>query len=482
MKKNNINWVWYTRGTIQPFRADVVFYGLKNYGYKLNINKFYSTFYININDKLWWGWSKSELFNLGNKIFWYCSIKKQKESHFNKIYNLIAKAFKASEKVRNTNLTKLSNQEIISLFKFLIKETSPAHGLLNSDVDAIDFVSERFFKLKIKEFSKKISADDLNKIYNLLANPIYDSFSKREEKQIISLAIKNKLSNNNIKKLYKDYWWTKIGWKNMRPLEQKDFITLIKQYKRKKNLKKILFINNNYLKNLKKERNQIIKKYNINKKIIYWLDFFDKYAEIHELRKEMQAKSVYSFYLLLKEISKRKKVNIDDFEWLFFNEIIDILRGKKINYDLIKKRKTAVAVYITNGFERIYNGEEVIKIKKMYIKDVYKKSTRIIKGMGVSKGRVIGIAKVCSGAAEALKKVKKNDILVCGMTLPDYIIAMRKAAAIVTNEGGITCHAAIISRELGIPCVIGTKIATQVLKDGDRVEVDANKGIIKILS
>jgi len=59
--------------------------------------------------------------------------------------------------------------------------------------------------------------------------------------------------------------------------------------------------------------------------------------------------------------------------------------------------------------------------------------------------------------------------------------AIKKASAIVTNVGGITCHAAIVSRELKIPCIIGTKIATKVLKDGDLVEVDAQKGIVKIL-
>ena len=56
---------------------------------------------------------------------------------------------------------------------------------------------------------------------------------------------------------------------------------------------------------------------------------------------------------------------------------------------------------------------------------------------------------------------------------------MKKAAAIVTDEGGITSHAAIVSRELGIPCVIGTKFATKVFKDGDLIEVDADKGIVR---
>ncbi|MBU4015196.1 phosphoenolpyruvate synthase, partial [Patescibacteria group bacterium] len=78
-------------------------------------------------------------------------------------------------------------------------------------------------------------------------------------------------------------------------------------------------------------------------------------------------------------------------------------------------------------------------------------------------------------------KMEKVDILVAGMTSPEFIIVMKKAKAIITDHGGMTSHAAIVSRELGIPAIIGTKIATQVLKDGDLVEVDADKGVVKIL-
>ncbi len=67
------------------------------------------------------------------------------------------------------------------------------------------------------------------------------------------------------------------------------------------------------------------------------------------------------------------------------------------------------------------------------------------------------------------------------MTVPDFVPAMRKAAAIVTDEGGITCHAAIIARELGKPCVIGTKFATKVFRDGDLVEVDSEVGVVRKL-
>ena len=75
----------------------------------------------------------------------------------------------------------------------------------------------------------------------------------------------------------------------------------------------------------------------------------------------------------------------------------------------------------------------------------------------------------------------KGAVVVSGMTNPQLVPYLKKASAIITDEGGLTCHAAIAARELGIPAVVGTQNATQVLKDGDLVEVDANKGVVRIL-
>ena len=92
-----------------------------------------------------------------------------------------------------------------------------------------------------------------------------------------------------------------------------------------------------------------------------------------------------------------------------------------------------------------------------------------------------------SGKCVVIKDFKKvsnfskGSILVTGMTDPNYVPLMKKAGAIVTDAGGILCHAAIVSRELKIPCVIGTKVATQVFKTGDELEVDADNGVIKIV-
>jgi len=83
---------------------------------------------------------------------------------------------------------------------------------------------------------------------------------------------------------------------------------------------------------------------------------------------------------------------------------------------------------------------------------------------------------------EDARKVEKGDILVASETTPDFLPAMRRAAAIVTDQGGITSHAAIVSRELQIPCVVGTKVATQIFKTGDYVEVDAMTGIVSFIT
>lgn len=98
----------------------------------------------------------------------------------------------------------------------------------------------------------------------------------------------------------------------------------------------------------------------------------------------------------------------------------------------------------------------------------------IVKGRTASKGIVVGKARVVLSPEEG-NTLKKGEILVTKMTTPDYMIFLHRAAAIITDEGGFTCHAAIVSRELGVPCIIGTEKATKMIKDGEMIKVDASK-------
>lgn len=101
----------------------------------------------------------------------------------------------------------------------------------------------------------------------------------------------------------------------------------------------------------------------------------------------------------------------------------------------------------------------------------------ILTGSGASPGIGTGMVKILKSPKE-IEKIKKGDVLVAPMTSPDYVPAMKKSSAIITNEGGQTSHAAIVSRELGIPCVVGTKEATKLLKDGEIVTVNGESGQI----
>ncbi|OGY53586.1 MAG: hypothetical protein A3B15_03370 [Candidatus Buchananbacteria bacterium RIFCSPLOWO2_01_FULL_45_31] len=137
-----------------------------------------------------------------------------------------------------------------------------------------------------------------------------------------------------------------------------------------------------------------------------------------------------------------------------------------------KKYQDNYYYLLLNGKEFINQGE-LIKINK--ILDYHE-----VKGIIVQKGKAIGRVKIVSHSSQ-ISKVNQGDILVTPMTLPSFILGMNKAAAFVTDEGSLTCHAAIVAREMKKPCITGTKIATQVFKDGDLVEVDANQGIVKKL-
>ncbi len=145
------------------------------------------------------------------------------------------------------------------------------------------------------------------------------------------------------------------------------------------------------------------------------------------------------------------------------------------------KARDKVFIFTQN---RLYVGGNISDIEKEYgillERENIDENISKIKGVVACPGIVRGRIRRVMGHKQ-IHFFKESEVLVSPMTMPDFLPAMKKAVAFVTDEGGVTCHAAIIARELKKPCIVGTKIATQVLKDGDLVEVDATKGIVKIL-
>ncbi len=105
----------------------------------------------------------------------------------------------------------------------------------------------------------------------------------------------------------------------------------------------------------------------------------------------------------------------------------------------------------------------------------------MLRGLGASAGVVEGIARVVD-SAEQFDQVQKGELLICRMTSPAWVVLFTKIGGLVTDSGGALSHPAVVSREFGIPAVVGTRVATQMIKSGQRIRVDGGTGVVEILS
>ena len=212
------------------------------------------------------------------------------------------------------------------------------------------------------------------------------------------------------------------------------------------------------------------------------VNFLQEVIRLRDERKDHISKCLVVVFRLAQQVFKQAGVSARLIYYTAFDEFKrgpDYVRSIQ---DKIEKRPDGYSVLIT------YSGDLLIEygkfeenqkiLAKFYTKD-HRVSSKILEGQSGSEGIGVGRVRIVRSTGTEAKFFKKGEVLVTGMTRPEYIQLMKKASAIVTDEGGITCHAAIVSRELKKPCVIGTKVATLVLKDGDLVEVDANKGMVR---
>lgn len=131
----------------------------------------------------------------------------------------------------------------------------------------------------------------------------------------------------------------------------------------------------------------------------------------------------------------------------------------------------------SQGFEYAMVHGKVSIRPKASPKEKFRQQGDRVQGTPVFPGKVRGVVQL--GDAYSFQYFKSGSVLVTGMTTPDSISYIKRAKAIVADEGGLTAHAALIAREFHIPCIVGTKNATKVFNNGDRVEVDATKGVVR---
>lgn len=168
-------------------------------------------------------------------------------------------------------------------------------------------------------------------------------------------------------------------------------------------------------------------------------------------------------------------------QYLLIDEFLTLRNDKLSKADLsrVLARQKGYLIYQQQVIEN-YNLDTFLTKSCLSLKREETLLATSIKGVSAYQGKVIGkVRKIIT--KKDISKLLSGEVLVAETTYPDHVPIMKLACAFVTDEGGITCHAAIVARELKKPCIVGTKIATQVLKDGDMVEVDADNGVVKII-
>jgi phosphohistidine swiveling domain-containing protein len=204
-----------------------------------------------------------------------------------------------------------------------------------------------------------------------------------------------------------------------------------------------------------------------------------------DFKKEFFTKSHFLLQRLLDEIARRLRFSRTAVRYMLPPEVKTALLSENLPKDFTNERFEARefnCIYYVAGKRRtLYEGAEVERVLEREGFSVRKDVGVVeVKGLCACAGTAVGPAKIVTSASE-LAKLEAGDVLVAYQTTPDFVRAMKRASAIVTNEGGISSHAAIVSREIGVPCVLATRIATKLFKDGDVVEVDAMKGIVKLI-
>lgn len=215
------------------------------------------------------------------------------------------------------------------------------------------------------------------------------------------------------------------------------------------------------------------------------LAFFRALTLWRDERKRLNHTGLYALVKILRECARRNGIDPRLVNGLLPFQAEDFFAGKLSSAVLEAQLHGGVLVSLSDSGEfNYFFGAEASESWQRVMGTIAARNEHAteLKGTAASRGKVTGRARILNDFNDPrATSFQAGDILVTSMTRPEFLPLMKLAAAFVTDEGGITSHAAIVAREMKKPCIIGTKIATQVLKDGDMVEVDAERGIVRIL-
>jgi|GEM_PF-781795 len=421
--------------------------------------------------------------------------------------NIIEKAalglFAFNKKLPRLNAAKMSRAELAQLFK---QYHDWNHELWSAGMvpNLLEFeqsqLSEHLSKRARVSAHRKLP----DNLWQELITPGELSYAQKEEQAFLGLVLEasrdaklaaelrrarglkqaskaiqqNKSLWGKLGRHYQDYRWVQYGWSGpastfdfyldrlVRALRQGDASQLLQKLKADTaKLRQAHRSTQRYAKLTRKEQELL----RLLRRILY----------LKTLRVDACYQGYYLMRPFMERMAKELGISFADFCMMHGEETVRILRTGKADKKLLRQMRK-YSLYLKEGGKfRVYVGDAAKKKIAPIRKALPKlKAVSEISGQVAFMGKVRGRVKIINTAKD-MPKLKKGDILVSYATDPSLLPAMQRAAAFVTDIGGLTAHAAIVARELKKPCIVGTKVATRVFKDNDLIEVDAEKGVAR---
>jgi len=405
-----------------------------------------------------------------------------------KIYATSDRLLAQTGEVFKMDLSKKTNKQLLGFYQQYNQKykTMYLYGwLANAAEGETNLFSKKLEQVLLTKLARIGKTSKIGEYFSILVSLPKDSDRDKEQKAFLRLLIKAK-DQKNLNQIFfahqARYCWLQYDY-NGPALPISYFVDQAKSLLKNKinptqELKKIVESRQALI----KKQRQFEKELGLtpSEKYLFWLA--RQFSFIKNYRKDVLYKSYYQNDRLLQEIGRRLNLSINQVKYILPFEMAAALLDQKYNPALLNQRSKYSVVVFGRQQLKVLVGAAAKKIIRQEIRlKKIKNQPSELAGQVAYSGHAEGIVKIVN-LVQDLKDFKLGNILVSEKTNPNLIPAMKKAAAIITDAGGLTCHAAIVSRELKKPCIVGTKIATQVFKDGDQVKVDGGRGIITKLS
>ncbi len=429
-----------------------------------------------------WYHSTDELWKTANAIMEAARTNPRISEDMKKMFHPFETAFyEMCDEIEGLDLVVLSNEALLKTYQDLAHVYT--NKLLASPlIDGFALVTDELLAKRIRaHLEARGEGERFMEAFEILTASTFTSFLALEECALLRLVLELKRNPSRREELLglhqQHYFWLQNNYVSDRVLPISFFSERLDQAVPDEAEERLLEITAQGKEHrLRKEA--LVAELVLPEDLRVLLTITDEFAAWQDERKKGTFFATHSFTLLLQEIAKRTGYSLEELVYALPPEMESIFQKTLSSRELQQRKEYCMILWVDHAYDVITDQVLIQELDRIGTGKT--ECSEELRGLAASRGVAQGMVRVIESAQD-IARVQEGDVLVAVMTRPDYLPAMKRACAFVTDEGGVTCHAAIVAREMNKPCVIGTKHASKVLKDGMKVEVDADKGVVRVL-